>query len=266
LTALPAPEQQQIVKQLLSQMTPQQRHTLLQSSASHQAHFIQQNYVKRVALMQLQPRQPLERQPSHGLNPMVPLSAVAPTATTAGHVLQRENSTTQSHAVPSNTTSTLSAVRGASVLRDLLSELGESAEAMSSVMTMPREQQRKILIDLIQRRKQRILTQQQEQQRQQQQNINAFGEPVELPRHQLTLQNRQGSLDIRNTAMTDVSLDRHHSMPLLGPLAVQSGEFAVPAGGGGGASAGNLYAPDLVDLNGMLSSGDALEDAMSFLV
>jgi len=271
LSALPRSEQQQIVKQLLSRMTPQQRLTLLQSSIPHQANVIQQYYDDCVAPMQLQPQEPLERQPSHCLNPMVPLPAAVPTTvpttattTTPGDVLQRENSTTQSHPLPLNNTSTPSAVMGESLLRELLSELGESAEAQ--LLAMPREEQHKNILALIQRQIQKM----QQQQQQQQQNIDGFGDglPGKLTRHQITLQNRQGSLNVENTAMMNHSADGNHSMSLLASFAGQNEGFAVPTGGGGG-GAGGRHERGIVDLDGMLASGvetGALEDGMNFLV
>jgi hypothetical protein len=287
LSSLPRSEQHLIVKQLMSQMTPQQRHTMLQLAIPHQAELLQQYYVRYVVpKMQPQPQQqlPIERQPSF---PMMPFSAnVAPantattttTTTQASGVLNREAST-PSLALPldsNHPTPPLSSLNGASFLRELLSELGETAEAQ--LAAMPREQQQKILLGLIQRRRQKLLMQQQLQ------SMNGgFGGgdalPSELTRrhsHQVALgQNqRQGSLEIRNPAalMMNNPLDRHHSMPPLGHMPGPNGGVPgignnpVMGGGGGGLFAPEVAGLDLLGSGGLDADSDALQDAMNFLV
>jgi hypothetical protein len=273
LSSLPRSEQQLIVKQLMSQMTPQQRHTMLKLPIPHQAELLQQYYSKYVAPKQrIAPPQQQQLDPQHSF-PMIPFSGMAPAATVPAPAdpLQRQNSAGGANPLPHT--------NGSSFLRELISELGGSAEAQ--LAAMPREQQQKVLLALIQRRRQKLLLQQQQQQ-QQRQNIDGFGGavepslPVELSRRhsdQVALQNRQGSMDISNPAMMSNLLDRHHSMP---PLAGQNGmpglppppAAAVPGGlsdGGGG-----LFSD--VGLDGLLGSGaldpdsDALQDAMNFLI
>jgi hypothetical protein len=270
LSALSRPEQQQIVRELMSQMTPQQRHTMLRLPTVHQADLLQQYYVKYVAPTRLQQR-PQHSQPERSYS-MVPLStgaaaAAAATGTTtmprptAPGLMQRAQSTPNqnNNRIPLNDSSTVPLpANGASFLRELLSELGESAEAQLSAM--PREHQQKVILGLIHRRRQKLLLQQQQQEQQRQQ------QPLVRP-------SRQTSLDISNPGIINNPLNQQQSMPALGPILGQNGVPGVDAIGPAGANSGggSLFAPDVGGLDGLLGSGfepdnDALEDAMNFLV